>query len=255
MTTQRATCWSVTINNPTPADEEEIAVARQKGWKVEGQLEKGDGGTLHYQLSVKTPQVRFSAVKKAFSRGHIEQARNVAALEQYVSKLDTRVAPLAISQDRYPSQGKYFELLWEIILADTTNASEYRRPQGKRFSNPKHAMIKATAALIRQGYYVENIAANPMTSYCWDLWHDSILHRWQVARQTDTSVVQTSEINIPTLGHNNANSEEDSHDDQENGLLSGRQTDAVSQGRSPSSGADSSSNIHRDDCSSSEDSR
>ena len=32
----RATCWSVTINNPLPADDENIARAKQRsGWKVE----------------------------------------------------------------------------------------------------------------------------------------------------------------------------------------------------------------------------
>jgi len=72
--TDRATVWSVTINNPTPSDEEGIALARQRGWQVEGQKEKGSEGTEHYQLMVKTPQVRFSAVKKAFPRGHIEAA-------------------------------------------------------------------------------------------------------------------------------------------------------------------------------------
>lgn len=36
MTTLRASCWSLTINNPTAADEEQINLARQRGWKVEG---------------------------------------------------------------------------------------------------------------------------------------------------------------------------------------------------------------------------
>ena len=64
--TKRSTCWSVTINNPTADDEECIALARQVNWTVEGQLEKGVEGTLHCQLMVKTPQVRFSALKKMF---------------------------------------------------------------------------------------------------------------------------------------------------------------------------------------------
>lgn len=55
MTTTRGTNWSVTINNPTPKDDEEIALVRQKGWSVEGQKEKGSEGTEHYQLFVKTP--------------------------------------------------------------------------------------------------------------------------------------------------------------------------------------------------------
>ena len=61
----RATCWSITINNPLPADDENIARAKQRsGWKVEGQLEKGENGTPHYQLMVKTPQIRFDPLRK-----------------------------------------------------------------------------------------------------------------------------------------------------------------------------------------------
>lgn len=79
--TDRATAWSLTINNPTEADEENIQHARQKGWKVIGQLEQGENGTKHYQLLVKTPRIRFGGVKKEFPRAHVEVARNVAALE------------------------------------------------------------------------------------------------------------------------------------------------------------------------------
>lgn len=96
----RATCWSLTINNPTKSDEEWIQQARQKGWQVEGQLEKGKEGTEHYQLMVKTPQVRFSAVKKQFPRAHIEIARNPAALAQYVAKEETREADLPKASDK-----------------------------------------------------------------------------------------------------------------------------------------------------------
>jgi hypothetical protein len=57
----KATNWSVTINNPTKSDDEYIALARQKGWKVEGQLEMGDSGTQHFQLLVTTKgQQRFT---------------------------------------------------------------------------------------------------------------------------------------------------------------------------------------------------
>lgn len=109
---QRSTYWSVTINNPTSGDEENINQARQRGWKVEGQQETGEEGTRHYQLSVKTPQVRFSALKKQFLRAHIEIARNPIALQQYVQKEETRTGQLPIQSDRYPSLVK----LWQLIL-------------------------------------------------------------------------------------------------------------------------------------------
>lgn len=89
----RSTCWSLTCNLQTVSRatvDHCIESARSLGWGVEGQLERGAEGTLHYQLMVKTPQVRFSAVKKVFPTAHIEPARNREALEQYVHKEETR---------------------------------------------------------------------------------------------------------------------------------------------------------------------
>lgn len=203
MTTIRASCWSVTINNPTPADEEQINLARQKGWKVEGQLETGVEGTRHYQLCVRTPQVRFSALKKAFSRAHIEVARNEQALAQYVVKEETRTGSLLTSQEKYPSLSKYYDLIWETILANPT-VSEFHRP-GNRFSNPNHALVRATALLIRQGYYVESFATNPMIINSWKLFHDSFLYRKETASQTDTCVQSNEDLEL--VYNKNAHSE------------------------------------------------
>ena len=107
--------WSVTINNPTPSDDEEIARARQKGWKVDGQPEVGANGTLHYQLVVKTPQVRFSQVKKAFCRAHVELARDPLALQAYVHKEDTKAGELQVAQEMYPSLSKLWELIYDQL--------------------------------------------------------------------------------------------------------------------------------------------
>jgi len=120
---QRATCWSLTINNPVESDEEHINSARQKGWKVDGQLEKGENGTLHYQLIVRTPQVRFSAVKKAFPRAHIEIARNPTALASYVKKEDTREGSLPDRSSLYPSQDQVLNMFvaWVRVQPDRPN--------------------------------------------------------------------------------------------------------------------------------------
>lgn len=202
----RGTCWSITINNPTATEEEQIALARQRGWQVDGQLERGTEGTPHYQLIVKTPQVRFSAVKKVFTRGHIELARNSKALEQYVHKDDTRVAGLPTGSDRYPSQKRFFELVWDVILEDDGNANEYKIGKNDRFINPPvNALNKATSALIRQGYVVEGMAANPMTIAIWNQFHDALLARkilGETIRQTDARSTE-QHASIP-IEHNHA---------------------------------------------------
>lgn len=171
----RASCWSVTINNPTEADEEQIAIARQKGWSVLGQKEKGEQGTEHYQLMVKTPQVRFSAVKKAFPRGHIEIARNPTALANYVEKEDTRVAPLATQQSSYPSQQQVWSWFAEYCPSEQSLDNDYKeysmcvvRENDKlvsKFEWKQSRLLDAFDDMIRakvsEGYYVELIGVNP----------------------------------------------------------------------------------------------
>ena len=85
--TDRSSCWSITINNPTDAE----VVCEAPGYKLEGQFEVGAEGTRHFQGMLRSPQVRFSAVKKLFPRAHIEPARNAGALKKYVHKDETRV--------------------------------------------------------------------------------------------------------------------------------------------------------------------
>lgn len=158
---ERATCWSVTINNPTDSDKECIDRARQRsGWKVDGQLEKGQEGTLHYQLKVNTPQVRFSALKKAFPRGHIEPARNAAALDVYVHKEESRVAALPESTDKFPSLTK----LWWLIYSEISD--EYVGPAEDvvhDLTDKKKLLIfdNAISSLIAKGYHVETMGVNP----------------------------------------------------------------------------------------------
>lgn len=191
-------------------------MARQKGWKVEGQKEQGKEGTVHYQLILRTPQVRFAAVKKAFPRAHIEVARNVSALRQYVNKEETRISGLATKDSQYPSQARYFELLWDEIL-NNPDVSEYSRGPKGRFTAPRNAMIRATSQLIKQGYFVESVACNPMTISAWDLYHDSFLVRKETTRQTDKekeSCVQIPTINDEASDIEDAASQGEASDDQ-----------------------------------------
>lgn len=191
MTTTRSNCWSVTINNPLPIDEENIALARQKGWKVDGQLERGAQGTLHYQLIVRTPQVRFSALKKAFPRAHIEASRNPTALAQYVQKDQTRVASLSVDQSRYPSQLQIFR--WFAF---------YYRDSKK--DNPDITNLQIFDLMIRQkirqGYYIGAECMNPQIRAFFKKFGDDVAFREisSLDRQTDRQAIENSQsVNIP----------------------------------------------------------
>lgn len=186
MSIDRGTCLSITINNPIAADEENIALARQKGWKVDGQLEKGENGTPHYQLIVTTPQVRFSAVKKQFPRAHIELARNIKALKAYVHKEDTREAELAEQSQFYPSYAKVSEFFAE-------ECADY---QEKHSCLPQEKLLEIFDTMvdkkIRQGYYLENIAVNPQIRSAINKFGKAIFRRWfdrQKDRQTGEIIV------------------------------------------------------------------
>lgn len=189
--TSRGTVWSVTINNPIDADEENIALARQKGWKVDGQLETGENGTPHYQLLVKTPQVRFSQVKKAFPRAHIEAARNPVALQQYVHKQDTRTGELTVAQDKYPSLSKFWDLIYDRI------SEEYEGPAEDapvKFYGVA-AFDRYVCYLIEEGYHVETMAVNPQVRGCFIKYGRPLMVRSFVDRQDR----QTAETSVATI--------------------------------------------------------
>jgi len=190
----RGTNWSVTINNPTPDDEEAIAFARQKGWKVEGQLEQGSNGTPHYQLIVKTPQVRFAALKKQFPRAHIELARNAKALETYVQKDETRIGSLPTSQEAYPSLSRFWELLSDRLKP--IEDFQYLDKKLRRLTQYDDAVNQ----LITEGYHVETLAMNPSTRSCWNNYAISILKRTETektARQNAAVAEKISSVSIP----------------------------------------------------------
>lgn len=207
MTTNRANTWSVTINNPIPADEESIAMARQKGWKVEGQLEKGENGTPHYQLMLKTPQVRFSAIKKQFPRAHIEQARNPQALSLYVKKEETREGELLTDQSKYPS----LQTLWDMFAEYIDEILDYRGSDDDEGISEwsKEYWLKTfdnfICEAILKGYVVETMAVNPQIRSCIKLYGLQLFLR-SIDRQTDR---QTPEKVIEGEGITNALEERD----------------------------------------------
>lgn len=191
--TSRGTVWSVTINNPVAADEENVSLARQRGWKVDGQLERGDNGTPHYQLVVKTPQVRFSQVKKAFPRAHIEPARNPVALDQYVHKDDTRVAELASQTELYPSLSRFWDLIYDQIQQDWQGPAEWAPNEYYSLT----AFDRYVNRLIQSRYHVETMAVNPQIRGCFQRFGHSLMIRSSVDRQRQTDGTNVAEVSIP----------------------------------------------------------
>lgn len=199
MANDRATTWSITINNPISADEENINLARQRGWYVEGQLERGANGTPHYQLMVRTPQVRFSAVKKAFPRAHIEVARNVIALSQYVRKHDTKEGELKEQSDMYPSLSKFWELIYDVLKFKPDQP--YQLLDSEIYPGAFFTMTEydnAVRYLIRDGFHVETMGVNPQMRSCWKLYNRDLMYRVAVDKDRQTDETSVSVVNIPT---------------------------------------------------------
>lgn len=202
MSTQKSTYWSVTINNPTEADDENVQQALQKGWKVEGQKEKGENGTIHYQIALRTPnQQRFSAVKKAFPRAHIEIARNPLALKQYVAKEETRVGELPENSEYYPSLSKLWDLIykygadnliWDMVqVPEIVVVFEKHWEIEEQLKKDPLAWFDYTInALIEEGYHVESMASNPQNRFAWKTYWKSLLIRsalkdWEECRRKE----------------------------------------------------------------------
>lgn len=177
MTNERASCWSITINNPTEGE----VKCDQPGWTLTGQYEEGAEGTRHFQGMLKTPQIRFAAVKRVFPRAHIEAARNKQALEAYVHKSETRVAEYSGSS--VPNMFQF-----QDTIASDWNQEEFSR----RISNEVYARTykhdinemalvyvdELVATRIEQGGRgLEFIAINPMWRSSWKKFWRNIITR------------------------------------------------------------------------------
>lgn len=114
----KGSCWSITINNPSEEDKAHWANAKQSyAWisDVIGQLEQGAKGTPHIQGMLKTKHIRFSQVKRAFPRAHIELAKSETALARYVTKQDTRIATIE-SKIQYATPAHIQKELFDSLL-------------------------------------------------------------------------------------------------------------------------------------------
>ena len=202
----RHSLWSVTINNPQAADFENMNLARQKGWKVEGQQEVGKNGTPHLQLFVRSGQQRFNALKEAFPRAHIEVCRDKTALEKYVHKEKTRVAELPVTDDFYPSQQKTWDMFAHWL--DTRYTETDARSNGIELFKDERWLEEFDAFvydLIQDGYVLEGIAVNPqvrsgLKKFGYSIYLRSKRRKYgnyvrrQIDRQTDEFIVGGSTI-------------------------------------------------------------
>lgn len=181
----RATCWSITINNPTDEDMVAVKSPPVPGWKMSGQMEQGKEGTMHYQGMLQTPQVRFSAVKKIYPRAHIEVARNKKALETYVRKEDTRIE--TVDSSHIPSIFDY-----QTIIANKWKQDEYDEMarQLPRKDRDDVAMLYLDSLVsqdIERGQRgAEWIASNPMWRNSWKKFWRAIIKRAQNGQVHDS---------------------------------------------------------------------
>lgn len=175
MTDTRATCWSITINNPT---EKDYTPELPGGWKMTGQVEVGDQGTRHYQGMLTTNQQRFSAIQKVFPRAHIEVAKNRKALEKYVHKTDTRVEVVPDRQSNIPT---LFDYQHTVALRWNPMDFEQMCNQHDREDVDEVALLyldTLVAEDIRKGVRgIEFIAINPMWRSSWKKFWRPIISR------------------------------------------------------------------------------
>lgn len=190
MPADRGTTWSLTCNlkNISRSTVEScISNAQAQGWGVQGQIEQGEEGTQHYQLMLKTPQVRFSAVKKVFPTAHIELARNAQALQQYVHKEESRVEEFKTIENAFVTwktvRDKFFE--WYVQNYDV----EFPPTDDQKLMY----YDKFIGISIAEGMEVDLIGVNPQYRSCILRYWDSYIRR-QTDRQTDKQ-----EVSLPTI--------------------------------------------------------
>jgi len=213
---ERATKWSVTINMKTAISQQTaehcIATARQQGWSVIGQIERGEQGTKHFQLAVATPQVRFSAVKKMFPGAHIEVAKDWSALLKYCQKEDTRVEKLV--ENKFISFQIVRDKFAEFILTTTYAEEKFPLTDETKMVCWDNFICHS----IEQGIECDLIGVNPQYRSC-------IMKYWSayltnaVRRQTDR---QTQEVLVPTISIPQDGLEETNDSEEEDGSTSPR---------------------------------
>lgn len=201
----RASAWSVTMNMkniPKDKCEEYIGRARQNNWSVEGQIEEGEQGTQHYQLLVRTPQVRFSAVKKMFPTAHIEVCRNVSALKNYVHKEETRIEEVRQVENKY--------VTWKDVR---TRFFEWLQEETCEYDDVRKLVLwdKFICESVAEGIECDVIGVNPQYRSCIVKYWDGYVMR-QNGRQSgsvDKSQTDRQEVSLPMYYTQDADGNQD----------------------------------------------
>lgn len=166
-------------------------LASAKGWTCLGQKETcPKTGRPHYQFAVKTPQVRMSEVRKLFQGAHIEEARNKAALEQYVHKEDTRSGDLPKISNLYPTLDQTLNLFVQFVrdMPKRPNASLEHATiyiDGQRWLDLFDHWVEREA-IPKLRLRVETLAVNPATRSAIKKYMNGIFER-HVNEQNDKS--------------------------------------------------------------------
>ena len=136
---------------------------------------------------LKTPHIRFSAIKKQFPRAHIEIARNPIALQQYVVKTETRVGelPEANNQALYPN----IEELYRRYATQYQSMFNYEEdnehgdtPLNDYLSNmTQEAALQRWKEFLAQqimlGNHIDQLAVNPQIISFVKQYHTQIVYR------------------------------------------------------------------------------
>jgi len=174
----RATCWSITINNPT---EEDLSPTLPAKWAQCGQIEIGAEGTEHYQGMLTTPQVRFSAVKRVFPRAHIEVARNKQALLAYVQKEETRSELVPNRSSNIPTLFDY-----QHTIASRFDMVEFMEQCERQDKVPSEHVLDYIDELVAEDIVkgvcgIEYIAVNPMWRTAWKKFWRAMVQREKIS--------------------------------------------------------------------------
>lgn len=164
----RATAWSVVMwmidqTGYTPETINEFVQQMPNDWSLEGQMERGEeSGKLHYQLLLKTPQVRGTRVQKFFPKCDIGDAQNFHALQNYVHKEKTRVGEFKTVENRSPQWSVVCDKFFDWLIAEQPMVSFFGQTDEERL----RLWDKFIGLSIEEGMRVDIIGVNPQYRSC-----------------------------------------------------------------------------------------